>query len=39
LLYMISSKWESPVLSIIIFSILILIGTPIGCAIARCKEE
>lgn len=34
-----SVKWESPILSIIVFITLILIGTPIGCAIARCKKE
>jgi hypothetical protein len=37
--YILCSNWESPVISTIIFIVLILIGTPIGCAIARCKEE
>lgn len=30
--------WESPVLSLVVFTILLLVGVPIGCAIARCKE-
>ena len=33
------NDWESPVISTIVFILLILIGTPISCAIARCKEE
>jgi len=32
-------KWEYPLLSTIVFIVLILIGTPIGCAIAKCKED
>jgi len=31
-------RWEDPLLSTIVFITLILIGTPIGCAIAKCKE-
>lgn len=33
------SNWESPLISAIVYTVLILIGTPIGCAIAKCKEE
>jgi len=39
IVYLLLQNWESPLLSTIIFIILILIGTPIGCAIAKCKEE
>jgi hypothetical protein len=31
-------KWEDPLLSTIIFIVLILVGMPAGCAVARCKE-
>lgn len=34
----VSSGWESAVPSVVVFALLILIGTPIACAIARCKE-
>ena len=37
--YLLIGGLENPTLSTIIFATLILIGTPIGCAIARCKEE
>jgi hypothetical protein len=37
--YLIIGDWEDPTFSTIIFISLILIGTPMGCAIARCKEE
>ena len=37
--YLLIGTWENPIFSTIIFIALILIGTPIGCAIARCKEE
>lgn len=39
ILYLLFQNWENPLLSTIIFIMLILIGTPIGCAIAKCKEE
>jgi len=39
IIYVLSNpKWEDPLLSTIVFIALILIGTPIGCAIAKCKE-
>lgn len=37
--YLLCQNWENPLLSTVVFIILILIGTPIGCAIAKCKEE
>ncbi len=37
--YIVNYSWESPILSVVVFATLILIGTPIGCAIARCKEQ
>ena len=30
--------WEFPTLSILIFTIIVIVCTPIGCAVARCKE-
>ena len=38
-MFMSTGKLDVPIYSIVVFAILILIGTPIGCAIARCKEE
>jgi hypothetical protein len=34
----VSNGWENPTASFAAFVLLILIGTPIACAIARCKE-
>lgn len=30
--------WEDPTVSFVIVAILFLLGCPVGCAIARCKE-
>jgi ABC-type arginine transport system permease subunit len=37
--WMITTNPDIPIYSMVIFVASILIGTPIGCAIARCKEE
>jgi hypothetical protein len=37
--YVSYSGWGSPLISATIYTLLILIGTPIGCAIAKCKGD